>query len=117
MTWTKATKYRGIIGGCYFRNIPNIIQHNGDSLLTIKNNIDDEQIAIDTKILDRDLNIIAEIENGTVKLIDKRKYKLLEVENRSSIVEIETGKILYDFKRLNGIDGLDFRGSPKFSWN
>lgn len=108
MPWSEATKYSAIIGGCYFQNIPQIIQHDGDPLLTIKTDTDNGKIGIDTKIMDAAQKIIAVIENGTVKLKNQSKYHLVEVENRSSIVEKETGKILYDFKKLDGKDGLDF---------
>jgi hypothetical protein len=109
MPWIEAINYRAIIGGCYFRNIPQIIQHNDSPVLIVKNNTENGKMGIDADIITIDQNVIAEIRNGEVNLRNQSKYHLLVVEKRASVIEIETGKILYDFELLNGDNGLDFK--------
>ena len=109
MSWIEAEDYRAIIGGCFFLNVSRIIDHNGLSLITIKKNSVTRQIGVDADILDFNGDIVANIRDDKIMLQNKKNYQLLEVAGRSSIVENESGKTLYDLNLLSDNSELDFR--------
>jgi len=109
MSWIEAEKYRAIIGGCYFLNVPRIVELNERPFITIKINPTTGQIGIDADILDVNHSKIAEIRNDKITIGDKEKYQLQEVEGRSSIIENRSGRVLYDFQSLSEDPELDFR--------
>ena len=109
MSWLEAEEYRAIIGGCYFLNVPRIIELNERPFITIKKNPTTGQIGIDADILDANDSVVAEIRNDKIAIGDKEKYQLQKVEGRSSIIENESGRVWYDFQSLSEDPELDFR--------
>jgi hypothetical protein len=109
MSWLEAEEYRAIIGGCFFLNVPRIIELNDRPFITIKKNPTTGQIGIDAEILDANDSVVAEIRNDKITIGDKEKYQLQKVEGRSSIIENESGRVWYDFQSLSEDPELDFR--------
>jgi len=109
MSWIEAREYRAIIGGCFFLNVPTIIEHNGQQFITVKKNSASGQIGIDANIIDASGKTIAEIRNDQVTIKDRENLQFVSVRGRSSIVESKTGKILYDIQLFSGDLQLDFK--------
>lgn len=111
MSWIEAREYRAIIGGCFFFNVPTIIEHNGQQIITIKKNSASGQPGVDASILDASCKTIAEIRNDQITIVDRENLQSVSVQGRSSIVETKTGKILYDIQLFSGDPQLDFKFS------
>jgi len=109
MSWIEAERYRAIIGGCYFHNVPRIIELNERPFITIKKNPTTGQIGVDVDIFDVKHSLVAKIRNDKITIGDKEKYQLQKVVARSSVIENESGRILYDFQSLSEDSELDFR--------
>lgn len=108
MSWVEAKDYRAIIGGCYFHNVPRIAEHNGQPLITVKRNILNNRFGVDTNILDRNGALIGEIRNDEISIGNRDTYQILSSENRLSIVEVKTGRIIYDITIPSNRKGVDF---------
>lgn len=112
MSWVEAQEYKALIGGCYFVSIPRIIDYNGNPFISIKRNTADEQIGVDVDVTDSNGTLVSEIRDGEILLCKQDEYHVLRYKMRSTIVEIKTGRILYDFiKYPKNNKGLDFQMS------
>jgi hypothetical protein len=112
MPWVEAKEYKAIIGGCYFDSIPRIIDYNGNPFITIKRNTANEQIGVDVDVTNSDGTLISEVRDGEIILCNQDDYHVLRNKTHSTIVEIKTGRILYDFIKFSKNDtGLDFQMS------
>ena len=109
MSWMEAEDYRAIIGGCHFLNVPRIIEHNGCRIITIKRNSASVQIGVDTDILNPKGDIVAEVRDAKITIKSTEKCQLLKTKGRSSIVENESGRTLYDLCFFLDHPELDFR--------
>ncbi|NIA09444.1 MAG: hypothetical protein GWP10_06885, partial [Nitrospiraceae bacterium] len=66
-------------------------------------------IGVDVDIFNANHRLVAEIRNDKITIRDKEKYQLQKIVGRSSVIENESGRILYDFQSLSEGSEVDFK--------
>jgi hypothetical protein len=96
MAWAVVSEYRARIGGVIYENVTSPFTYNGTPVLSLVRNSDTALLAPTVALLDQRGRTIATVTNGEVDLSIPDEYTASEKENRKSIIERSSGRIVYD---------------------
>lgn len=96
--WKVENKFKVIIGGNTYIDVPNIVVYKGVSLFTIKRS-DDGLLGIDFDLYDKQGKRAATIRKNIIVQGNQSEYTITTGMDRYTLTENETGKIICDLKK------------------
>jgi len=97
--WHVEDKFRVIIGGNTYINVPNIVVHQGTPLFILKRRESDDQLGIDFDMFDKGGTRIATVRGNRIVQGNEDDYQIIREADRYAVVEKATGKVLCDIRR------------------
>jgi hypothetical protein len=97
--WHVEDKFRVIIGGNTYINIPNIVVYKGESLFTLKRREKDGQLGIDFDIFDKKGHRIATMRGNRIVQGNEDDYEMIRELDRYAVVEKSSGRVICDIRR------------------
>jgi len=100
MAWIVAQTYKAIIGGCFFSDVPIILEIDKQPIITVKEDSQNNLFGVDADINGKSGDLIATIRNGVIELQKADGHVLHELPNRQLLINAEDGRALFDFKSM-----------------
>ena len=97
--WKIEDKFKVIIGGNTYINVPNLVVYKNQSLFTIKRRESDGLLGIDMDIFDKDGERVATVRRGSIVQGNKEDYEIRRERHRHSVIEKSSGHVICDIRR------------------
>ena len=97
--WQVEDKFRVIIGGNTYINVPNIVVYKGQPLFVLRRRESDSQLGIDFDIFEKSGNRIATVRGNRIVQGNEDDYVIVREANRYTVTEKATGREICDIRR------------------
>ncbi len=111
--WQVEDKFRVIIGGNTYINVPNIVVYKETPLFTMKRSESDGSLEIDLEIFDEKGARIATVRRGMIVQGNQDAYEIKEEADRYSVMEKATGQVICDIRKRAQAENTELEVSVK----
>jgi len=97
--WKIEDKFKVIIGGNTYIDIPNLVVYKNQPLFTIKRRESDGLLGVDIDVFDKGGERVATVRGGNIVQGNKEDYEIRSEMHHHSVIEKTSGRVICDIRR------------------